>query len=536
MARIKQINGLLVGYNYILKQYYIENKSYTTYRTTIDDTLDVIEVAGTGSMSGVKTILEKLANDFEELYEVHYTMSSTGSHVTSLTFNDYDKYCLILDLYKHKIYIKNSNIVLDLSINDSTESRVRVLWEYYREHLGLRMDFATLLRIYNEFILPYYDSSSSVSVYNMFDSNRLDDNKEPLYYSNVIANNNFDGKGLAEYTATRNPNNEYTLNPFLEVKETNTNDNSITTIYPIPTTIVVGDTINISNAKTTNGNFTYSADGNYTIKEIKNFNTIITNESMRSNYSFDFLHAYLQVSPLVIESIDRDTSTITVTTTVPDNYEVGNIIHVRGTQQAVEGEQVTCDGEYTILSINNKHIQVTDLFPTNYTNSESLTTCTVSKHTDIGTVSDITEQVIVLYNELPDTVTTNSHILINNYLYTVTNTTNNTLTVSESIEDYLPDIAYLNTLEYYTDMLINVTTTTNEITFPITTFMLDDYADLQNYLALMSGLPIPSYTLYENMNMPVEKTITVEPPIRVMKDDTLLYTISELKYSGIFNP
>ena len=51
MATNRQIqidSNTLVGYNYIKSQYYVTNRSYTTYRTSTEEILKVLESLGIG--------------------------------------------------------------------------------------------------------------------------------------------------------------------------------------------------------------------------------------------------------------------------------------------------------------------------------------------------------------------------------------------------------------------------------------------------------------------------------------------------------
>lgn len=540
MARTKEINGLIVGYNYILKKFYVTNKGYTTYRVNIDDILKVIEIAGVGSMSGVREQVERLKNNYEELSEISYTLSETGSYISSITFNNYTDYCIVLDLYKGKIFINNSNIVLDLSLNESLESHAKVLWEYYREHVGIQIDYKTILNIYDELILSYYKSDNINSIYNFLEKRTDNSGEEELYYSDTIGNNNFDKQGLAEYTVKLNPDNTYTLTYLTDIVKTDTNNNSITLLGSIPDTLSIGDKVNIQGSETVNSNYTYSSDGTYTIKELNTIdNEIIVEESIKSNYNFQFKTLYLQISPLVISTIRRDTSTITLTTQIPNNYEVGNIIHIRGTQQFVEGQQVTCDGQYTIASINSdtNTIQVQEVVPTNFTNTDSLLTCTLSKQEIISTVSSVKDKIITLYNNISITVPQDSKVVFDNTVYTVVNITDNTVEVQEDIPEYTSDIAVLNSVIPDTYMLITVSNTTNETVFPITTFMLDNFTDLQEYIGLLKGLPIPSVDTYNRINTPVEQYLTLNNPITIYNVyGEILGYIDKIKFIGLLNP
>lgn len=558
MSRTKTINGLTVGYNYMLKKFYVTNKSYTTYRENIDDILNVIEVAGVGGMTGVRQQVEKLARDYEELYEISYTLSSTGSYISSLIFNDYTDYCIILDMPKGKVYIKNSNIVLDLSLNESSRSHVDVLCEYYRETLGLQIDHDnpdTFGQIYDMFIYPYYDSNSSVSVYNLLDTvNNLDSEKNPTHYSNTIANNNFDKKALAEYNATLNPYNTYTPSSPISIIKTDTEYNSITALNTIPSALVSGDKVRLSNATTYGSGYSYSADGDYTIKTVEG-NVIITEETIRSNYNYNFRTAQLQKASncMVIKSIDRDTSTITIlgeedirtttpySLTIPGNYEVGTIIHISGTQHEIDGEQVSCDGQYTIAALNRETntIQVQELFPTNYTNTNLSTTCIVGKRVSLGDIEKVENKQIYFYDTIPTGITTSDFVFYNTTRYSITSTTPRTITVSEDIDNFTNNFALLKELIPDTDMLINVTSTTNETVFPITSFMLNNFTDLQEYIGLLPNLSVPPIEVYNRINKEIDTQITLDEEHYIYVYNTegqLLTTITHLNYKGIMNP
>lgn len=552
MSRTKELKGLIVGYDYISKQYYVTNtyngKHYTTYRTDIDDIVEVIKVAGidTEDMTGVKSEAEKLYRNYENLQYIRYTLSGTGSYPTTIILNDYDEYCIVLDLVKQKVYIKNSNIVLDLELNESPDSHARVLWEYYKEYIGLYMDLGVVKRIYNELILPYYKSNDVKSIYNLFNLQDLDDNHMPKYYSNVIANNNFDNKGLAEYNVVLNPDSLYTYTPIFNIERTDTNNNSIIVMDTIGDTLQEGDKIVITDSEITSGNYTYSTNGEYTIKSISN-NIIYTEENIITNYEFKYKPLYLQVSPCIISHINRSDSSITFINGIPNTYEVGNIIHIHGTQQEVEGQQVTCDGTYTIQSISSdsKVVIVTEVFPTNYINPDNnLTTCTMSKETFISNIAAIDSNVIDTFTDIPDTLTTSNKVVIDNKVYSITDIseyyipdqdrTRHYITVSPNIPDYNPIIAKVNSILYNTSMLLNVTYTTNEKLFPTTSFVLNNFTDLQEYIELLDNLPVPTEEIYNNINKVINTSIPITPALRIFNiSGTHVSDITEMSFKGI---
>ena len=550
MSRTKELKGLLVGYDYINKQYYVTNtyndKKYTTYRADIDDIIDVIRIVGvdTEDMTGVKSEVEKLRTDYENLQEIRYTLSDKGSYISTLILNDYDDYSIILDLVKEKVYVKNSNIILDLSLNESPDSHARALWEYFKEYIGLYMDISVVKRIYSDLILPYYKSNNVKSIYNLFNMQDVSADQSPKYYSNTIANNNFDNKGLAEYTVTLNPDSLYNYTPVLDIEKTDTTNNSITVINTIGSTLREGNKIVITDSEITSGNSTYSTNGEYTIKSISN-NVIYTEENIITNYEFKYKPLYLQVSPCIISHIDRSDSSITFIDGIPNTYEVGNIVHIHGTQQEVEGQQITCDGVYTIQSISNdnKVVIVTEVFPTNYTNPDNgLTTCTMSKETFVQNISSINNNIIDTFIDIPSSFPFPSNIVVDNNVYTVTaiteystdEKTGHHITVSPNIPDYNPTIAKVNAVEYNPSMLLNVTYTTNEKVFPETSFMLNNFTDLQEYIGLLENLPVPTEEVYNNINKELNTSIPITPPLRIFSIGGVhLRDISEMTFKGI---
>ena len=102
MSRIKQVDiDTSVGYNYLIKKYFINNKNTTTYRITIEDTKEVLDIVAP-SNSITPEILEALANEYEELSTLSYTLSDTGAYISTIQINDYVDYPIELRAEKNK--------------------------------------------------------------------------------------------------------------------------------------------------------------------------------------------------------------------------------------------------------------------------------------------------------------------------------------------------------------------------------------------------------------------------------------------------
>ena len=522
----------VVGYSYILKKYYVQNQGTLTYRDNIQDTLNVLGIVAPLNTVTVQD-LQNLHDTYEVLKNVYYTLNDTGSFVSSIQFNTYREYPLVLNCYKSKLYIGNSNIIFDLTLNESIYSRVHIIREFYRDFLGLdlalnpdtqEIDLNDLEMIY-DLLLSYYTSNNSNSIYNIIDNSEEKDISK-LKYSDTFSINNWDNKSLAVYNCIINPYGEYISSDIGDITDTNTSDNTITTLSNI-SNLSIGDKVKVTGIEEE-----YSPNGEYTVLNIED-NVVTTKENISGLYNFPFPVISLQTSKCTIHSIDRDTSTITLHNSIPDTIQVGNVIYVQGTQVVTDNQTLTCDGYYTVGSIDNgnKKIVIQEVFPTNFSNPNNAATSYISKHLFISNILSINNKVVQLQDTNTFTLTdsTSKVVIYNNtnvQVYTVANHTSNTITVSEAINNYNPTYPKLQKLSPDTSFQIQVTSTTNTSTFPITTFIVDNFTQVKEYISLFSNLLVPTDTIYNNIYNKVPDTKSI--PLEVSG-------ITSMEFLGLFN-
>ena len=496
-----------LGYNFLTKQYFIVNKNTTTYRTEAEEIEKVLKIVAPNDTFHTVEWLKNYAKEFEELETLAYTISDTGAYISTIQINSYSDYPIELNAEKNKLYIKNTNIVFDLSLNEARSSRISVIQAYYKEHLGLDLSTIDLTDIYNFMINTY-----TPYVYNLI----LDTTTDPIYYSNSFACSNWTGKGKSTYQADVNPNEEFSLETIAYIVNVNSSTRAITLSDTIPDTITIGTTISVSNATTILDTYTYSADGNYTVSSIDtDTNTIYTKETISGSYTYNYPIAYLITSSVNIESIDRDTSTVTLTSTVPDSIQVGDIIYIEGTQQTIEGETVSCDGEYIVGNINDNTITLQSQPNTNYTYSTG-SYPTISKRLFIGNIesiekpSSVSTYNITLTSTPQQTLSINAHIVVfydnSNTYYTINSVEANILTctyLSGTLKSYTVNYPLLQIPVPYSNILLSVTTSTDEAKLPTGEFMLDDFNQCQEYLGLLDGNTLPTDSVYAKLGAEV---------------------------------
>ena len=119
-----------VGFNYIKQKFYVTNKEYTTYRTSIAEIQEVLHALEITDITDEE--LQNLKDYTEDLYKVTYTLQDTGAYIHTLQFNDFADYPLTLDCEKKKLYIMNSTIIYDLTLNESPRNvRIPRILSFY---------------------------------------------------------------------------------------------------------------------------------------------------------------------------------------------------------------------------------------------------------------------------------------------------------------------------------------------------------------------------------------------------------------------
>ena len=527
MSRIIPIDSnTYIGYNYLIKKYFINNRNSLTYRENSTEAKKVLDIVAPDNVVSIE-YLNTLAEDYEVLTSLSYTLSDTGSYISTIQINDYEEYPIELKPETNKLIIRNTNIVFDLTLNEARNTRIAIMQAYYKEHLGLNITIQELTLMYNLIISTY-----NPNVHNLI----FDISTTPIYYSNSFACSNYSGRGKLTYECDANPYEEFSFTTVGNIINVNSSTNTITLSSTIPSSLTVNSVIQIKNATTVLDTYTYSADGIYTIQSINTTNnTIQTKEPVQGSYTYIYPQAYLITSEAYISNIDRDTSTVTLSTLVPDTIQVGDIIYISGTQQEVDGETVTCDGSYIVGSIEDSTIMLQTQPPTNYTYSSG-TYPSLTKRLYTGEVQSIASTsetdvyTVTLTNTPEQTLSANTHIVItyNNTetFYEVNSISNNTITctyLSGTLTSYSINYPLIQKQTPNTEILISITSSSDETIMPLGEFMVDNFTQCKEYIGLLEGSIIPPDSVYANLGA------------EVGKDDIEIAGLPDLEFKGIYS-
>lgn len=519
MAKVITVDkDTYIGYNFLIKQFFVVNKNTTTYRDTSTEIKKVLDIVAPDNVVSVN-FLDEYANQLETLDHLYYTLYDTGSHISTIQFNSYDEYPLTLDAEKQKLYIMNTNIIFDLTLNEARASRINIIQSYYKEHLGLSLTSTELTAVYNTLINTYIPH-----VYNVVDDT-TDITTSPVYFSNTFAVSNFTNKGKSTYQAELNPNQLYNFPTIAYIVNANSSTNAITLSSTVPNTLFTGSTIVVENATTVLDTYTYSADGTYTIASIDtDTNIIYTKEALSGSYTYNYPILYSISTSVSITDIDRYTSTVTLAEPTPDTIQTGDIVYIEGTQQSVEGETVTADGEYIVGNVQENSITLQSLPNASYTYTEG-TYPTLTKRIPIGNIQSIASPsidtpniyTITLTSTPEQTLTVNSKVVIsynNSYTYySINSIEENVITctyMSGTLTEYTVNYPLLQVPEPYEEILVSVTSSTNEKILPVGEFMVDNFNQCKEYLGLLEGNTLPTDSVYANIGAEVGKSIEVE--------------------------
>lgn len=513
-----------VGYNYIKGQYYVTNKDTTTYRTKLQDILNVLSALEITSITDQDLL--NLSVPYEDLYSISYTWQDNGAYIKTLQFNDFKDYALTIDCEKQKLYIMNSTTIYDLTTNESPDVvRIPHLCSFYKNTLGLYISIEDMTIFYN-LLLSYY----TPTCYNQIIK---DEETEALKYNGIIILSNYNNTSEAVYHCIRNPQNKEIISTqTYHVINTDTNNNTITLAEtPTEELLQVGDNIEVEGTEIILAETKYTADGTYKVTDISD-NTITVAEPIPVTYEFPYIQCSVASAYSPIKEISRDTNTITVEAALP-NILVGDTISIKGSSVTTEYEIITCDGSYTVSNIKTEtiHGQAHDTVLTTITVEEDLPTNIVAETTGnitgyflkeifIGNIisivkngsPDITSIVVTLDRDIM-IKGTSAHIGANVYL-SFYNPTENTITIYQTasegtdntvnlkvdsdISAYTPNYPTLNILEIPEEIQINVTSVEDEYAgvFPTGEFTLDNFTQLESYVGLLVGLTCPTEENY----------------------------------------
>ena len=506
--RYKDLSDYIrVGYNYIKNQFYVSNKGSVTYRDTVEDIQAVLHALNIDYVED--TTIAAFKATMEEVIDIYYTLSDTGAYISSIQFNDFENYPIILDCEKSKLYIKNSTVIYDLKTKESPKIvRVPRLCSFYKEVLGLNISQADMLQLY-ELITSYYYPTCYIQF------QAREDIKDPLYYGDTLLLSNYSESANAVYNWKYNPLNKAMPKDIADITEINANNNQIILKEPLSEetikeyNIKEGSIILVNGVNVLIGETTYTCDGSYTVSDI-NSNIITVSSTLPINYKFPYYTCSLVSDTYSIASIDRDTNSITVEET-PDNILIGNTICVLGTTIATEYETITCDGIYTVNNIEDKTIYVNEVIPTNFEGRD----IGAKLHKEVYSIDiDKIENQIIYFTQTPEiTMTQHKVIVYNNNVnavYTVSGQQENTIAVTEYIENYISEYPQLQYPVPSDEVKVCVTYVKEqyENELPISEFILDTPEQAREYIINYPFAIAPSesliYKVYKEYEYEIE--------------------------------
>ena len=476
MARVIQIDeDTLIGYDYKEKLYYITNKDTTTTRPTKEEAKQILDIVAPNNTISLED-LEDLYTTLETLYSLSYTYADNSSYIKTIQLNTYAENPLTIDLALKKLYIMNTNLIFDLTLNEAKEYRIPYLIDYYKQTLGLLITTAQMTTLYN-LLLSYYSPTFYATITKSQDT-------DTLFYTNTFNLSNYNNTSKVTYSCTYNPNNVYTGNTIADIVYINQDTRTIQLTSDIPSSLQVEDKILIENAITVLDQTEYTADGMYTITGLDEDAKIIqVAEQFPVSYAQEYLTCYLATSETPIAEINRDTFTVTLTN-VPDTIQIGDKIFIKGTQQTVDQETVSADGEYTIANISGNALIVQEQLPISFTPSAE-NEAIVYKELPLAYVSSIAENTVTLFDTPTLTIGEGDIISIANSLYEVTSYSDKVITLETTPQPYTLEFAHLQ--EPVQEPLVKVDITASTLTnVPTGSFILDTFEQCQQYVNLIT--------------------------------------------------
>lgn len=485
-----------VGFDYEAQYYFITNMGTTTTRTTIQDTLNVLNIVAPDH-TVTENDLISLATDMESLKDLYYTWSDDGSYIKTIQLNDYFKYPLSLDAEKSKLYIMNSTTIFDLTLNEGRRERLEQIQAFYRDTLGLLVALQDLQVLY--MLLVHFYNPTCYNQITVIESETQPDSYS-LFYNNTLQLSNYRGTSPATYTCTLNPDNSYNYETIAQIRDIE--GNAITLTLEAPSQIQEGSKINISNTTTQVDISSYSADGTYTVQSINN-NIIYTTENLPATFHTVFPILYIEAYKNSIVSISRDNQTITLTNSATD-YLIGDTIIVKDAKVITDYETLSLDGFYSIIGIEGNVLTVDETPLTDYEATAGQEHY-VFKPIPTLTVSSIEGDIItVVENTFPSTIQANTPVVIYTTIegevvqpiqYATITTLyagENKLKVDTELIDNVVQYGLLRQPIPYTDTLINVINSKKESVLPKGEFLVITPNQAIDYLNLLENLTLPS--------------------------------------------
>ena len=476
-----------VGFSYENSYYYIVNKNTQTTRNTAAEIKEILDIVAPANTITIED-LYNLKTYEETLRNVYYTWEDTGAYIKTIQLNTYAEHPLTIDLTAKKLYIMNSDLIYDLTLNESINYRTPYLINYYKDVLGLTVTKEQMDYLYLK-LTSYYSPTYYIEIA------QREGTTKSLFYTNEIKLSNYNNKAPLTYTLQYNPNNVYEEGTSLaDIVYVNANTRTIQLRTSIPSSLRVEDKILITDSTVNE----FTADGIYTIQGLDTeANIIQVEEFIPNSYEVQYLPCYKVVAQATVSSINRDNYTITLTSsTVPNNIQIGDKIRLRGTTQLLEGERVTADGTYTIANIQGNTIIVGEQIPVSFNVAN---VADIYKAVPVAYISKIASNKVTLYAEPTITLEASNKVVIKDTLFGVASYSNKVITLNAEPLPYTQPFAHLR--QPVQQPLVEVTVQDSTLTnIPNGSFIVDNFAQAISYTSLIISQPTLPSTFESNLS------------------------------------
>jgi len=512
-----------IGYDFINKRYYIGNKGSETYRTTSTKAKEVLDIVAPSNTIPVEAV-QGLEDNTEVLSMLYYTWSDEGDCIKTIQLNDYIEHPIVLDLQRKKLYIMNSELVFDLTLNEGRAYRSSYIASYFEKYIGfgqIEYDIDnTVIDIFEkqvegiyDFIMQYYEPT----VYNQISEESINNARNDdgvLKYSNVFGLTNYNGKGVAEYTCTLNPNGDYMPVTINGIAVMQANSGLVALANPIGDSIKVGDELLISGSSVEELGVTYSNDGRYTVASVdtdEDMNSVTFTTPLKMDYVYPYYEAFFCNGFTGIASISNTNSTITLGNACPDVIQAGMNIWVYGTTQVVDNETISVDGEYTVTDISSNRLVLTIQQRPKYNFTWSSGICFVYKETFLSAIEKVESGTAYLMEAMETPLPSGSSVKVKqgeNRIYWNNISVDSTTTTLPlvNIADWLPSLPALQR-DHDVDVIeINVTETSDVSDFPVGRFNVDNFAECVEYISTMPNIKVPTDAIKNSIGQPLPAT------------------------------
>lgn len=524
MREIRIDTDTLIGYDYENSEFYITNKDTTTKRAKVQEAFKVLQVvAGEQPIDehGVAVTIEELillSTNMEYLTELYYTWEDTGAYIKTIQLNDYETHPLTIDAEKQKLYIMNSTIIFDLTLNEGRRERLLQIQAFYRDTLGLEVSLHDLQILY--LVLVSFYTPRCYNEIQLIEDREDKENYVMRHTQNLILSN-YNGSAPVTYTCACNPTNQYSYSVLANITEIT--ENAITLTNSVPSAIQEGTIINLSNTAYDIDIASYSANGTYQVKEVRD-NIVYTTENLPA--PFDYNPPKLEIvaykTPIVSASSQLGTLTLT---NFPTGLLVGDTIVVEGTEIPTPYETLSIDGTYGIIDIENKTITVSETETVIETETQTLTetatettvVCSLTLDTRVSTdytdnqtgsyiykpivtnkVNTVHGATIHTEETIPATMTVNTPVCIDYVDYngdtthreyaTVKAVSTNSITVAPQLENFTANYGLLREPVPFPYVLIDIVSSKRTDLLPTGLFMVDTPDQAIDYLSLLDYL------------------------------------------------